>query len=588
MRFVELSRNQASLYLKRRYKRGDRLAFVEEWRFKKTKLDQYKAKIKELRHELTADQVRSAVANIKILEQEYIKTRSRVDLLFFTFEFFSEDRNPGNGGNLIPEGTTLDDAPEIHRTLCELLEDVNDGKTKRLCYSMPRGHGKSMFLSNVWPVWSIVYRTEVFILLLSESEGLAQKMMEWVRDQLTTNVKLREIYGEEIGPDKRKGHKDNQESFDNGYTFVQAAGMGKRLRGARNPRGSRPSVVIADDMESTANTNTLELREKSINWWNKVIQPIGTPDSKFLYMGTLVHPNSLLTHIAKRADYQSRVYSAIKSYPDRMDLWEQFEDILRNQDSDEQIEEALAYYEMHRVEMDRGAETLWPSRFPYHALMMEKVAIGSRAFASEFLNVGHSAEDAIFKEASFNYFDDKDLFDKFNRPLRLSVYGFWDIAMGKNKRSDYNAIIILGRDDRTGVIYVLDVFAKKCAAHEALEVAYQKIVQYKPKIFGVETIQAQHEFFRQLQVLVNKRQIYHTRIKAVMPRGKKEERIESLEPLFENGAIRIKKSQHLLKEMLAHYPEHDHDDLPDALASAVNISGGSRRQRGFYKKPAGL
>lgn len=564
------------------------MAFVTEWEFKLNKLTQYKGKIKELRHELTPEQVASAVDNLKLLETDYIKSRSRVDLLFFTFEFFSEDRNPGNEGNLIPEGVSIEDAPEIHRALCELLEDVLNDVMKRLCYSMPRGHGKSMFLSNIYPVHACVFQTETYILILSESEGLAQKMMEWVRNQLVSNAKLRSVFGQDIGPDKRKGHKDNQESFDTGYTFIQAAGMGKRLRGARNPRGARPSVVIADDMESQANTNTLELREKSINWWNKVIQPIGTPDSKFLYMGTLVHPNSLLTHIAKRADYRSRVYSAIKSYPERLDMWEQFESILRDQTRDDQEGDALAYYESNKELMDEGAETLWEQRFPYHRLMMEKVAIGSRAFASEFLNVGHSEEDSIFKESLFNYFDDKDLFDKYDRPMKLSVYGFWDIAMGKNKRSDYNAIIILGRDDRTGVIYVLDVWAKKCPAHEALEVAFQKIVDYKPKVFGVETIQAQHEFFRQLQVLVNKRQVYSTKIKAVMPRGKKEERIESLEPLFENGAIRIKRNHHLLQEMLIHYPEHDHDDLPDCLASAVNLSGGTRRQRSFYRKPSGL
>lgn len=564
------------------------MPFKHAWQSKKHKLEEYKQRIGEVRHELTSDQIQSAIENIKVLEKDYIKSRSSVDLLFFTFEFFSEDRNPGNGGNLIPEGTAFEDAPEIHITLCELLEDVNKGIIRRLCYSMPRGHGKSMFLSNVWPAWSAVHRTETFILILSESEGLSQKMMEWVRDQLTGNAKLREYYGEAIGPDKRKGHKDNQESFDNGYTFVQAAGMGKRLRGARNPRGQRPSAIVADDMESSANTNTLELREKSITWWNKVIQPIGTPDSKFLYMGTLVHPNSLLTHIAKRADYRSRVYSAIKSYPDRLDLWDDFEGILRDTDRDNREDDALAFYKVNKKEMDEGGETLWPSRFPYHVLMMEKVAIGSRAFASEFLNIGHSEEDSIFKEKLFNYFDNKDLFDQWNRPIKLSVYGFWDIAMGKNKRSDYNAIIIIGRDDRTGVIYVLDSWAKKCQAHEALEVAYSKIVEYRPKVFGVETIQAQHEFFRQLQAIANKRGAYSTRIKAVMPRGKKEERIESLEPIFENGAMRLKNSQHLLKEMLIHYPEHDHDDLPDCLASVVNLSGGTRRQRGFYRKPSGI
>ena len=564
------------------------MAFVSEWEFKLNKLNQYKDKVKELRNDLSPDQIRSAVESIKVLEKDYVLSRSRVDLLFFTFFFFSEDLNPGNGGNLIPENVSIEDSPEIHTELCRLLEEVNEGKMKRICYSMPRGHGKSMFLSNLWPLWSCVHRTEKFILILSEGEGLAQKMMEWVRDQLVNNAKLREYYGTDIGPDKKKGLKDNQEAFDNGYTFVQAAGMGKRLRGARNPRGARPSAIIADDMESQQSVNTLELREKSINWWNKVIQPIGTPDSKFLMMGTLVHPNSLLMHIQRRSDYKSRIYSAIKSYPDRADLWEKFDEIIKDQENTDREDAAMEFYEINKIEMDRGAETLWPTRFSFARLMLERNAIGGRAFASEFLNIGHSAEDAIFKENSIVHFDDKDLYDKVGRPIKLSVFGHWDIAMGKNNRSDYNFIIILGRDDRTGIIYVLDAWGRKCPAHEALEVAFEKIVHYKPKTFGVESVQAQHEFFRQLQVMVNKRQVYHTRIKAVLPKGKKEERIESLEPLFENGAIRLRKSQRLLIDMLIHYPEHDHDDGPDCLQAAVGLSGGARRQRSFYKKPAGV
>lgn len=563
---------------------------MQEWQHKKHKLDEYKAKVKDLRDKgvLTPDQVVSAVSAIKTLEKDYWKSRSEVDLLFFTFEFFSEDRNPGNAGNLIPEGNSYEESPDIHRELCNLLGDLNAGKMKRVCWSMPRGHGKSQYISNVWVAWGIVYRREKFILLLSESEGLAMKMVEWVREQLVHNAKLREVYGEDIAPNKALGHKDNQECFDNGFTFVQAAGMGKRLRGARNSRGDRPTAIIADDMESQQNTNTLELRQKSIDWWNKVVQPIGTPDSKFLMMGTLVHPNSLLTHIMQRADYQSRIYSAIKSYPDRMDLWEQFEDILRDQENANRESEAIQFYMDRKAEMDRGAETLWEKRFPYYKLMMEKVAIGSRAFASEFMNIGHDGESSIFKESSFVFFDDKDLFDKYNRKLKLSVYGFWDVAMGKNSRSDYNFICMIGRDDRTGIIYVLDAWGSKCPAHVALEKAFDMVVDYKPKIFGVETIAAQHEFFRQLQVMCNRRGVYHTRIKAVMPKGKKENRIEALEPLFENGAIRLKRSQRLMQEMLTHYPEHDHDDGPDCLASAVHISGGTRRQRSFYKKPAGL
>jgi phage uncharacterized protein (putative large terminase), C-terminal domain len=164
----------------------------------------------------------------------------------------------------------------------------------------------------------------------------------------------------------------------------------------------------------------------------------------------------------------------------------------------------------------------------------------------------------------------------------LQYYGAWDIAFGKNSRADYNAIVTLARDPRTGVLFILDVWAKKCPAHEALQVAAEKIIQYRHRVFGVETVQAQYDLFRQLQELLARGRVYSTKLKGIVSKTKKEERIESLEPVIENGVLRFMRHQRLLLEMLEQYPSHDHDDLPDALQMAVELAGGNRR-RTFHK-----
>ena len=111
-------------------------------------------------------------------------------------------------------------------------------------------------------------------------------------------------------------------------TMVRAAGMGKALRGARNG-AYRPDLVILDDLESAVNTNTKELREKNLSWYNSVIEPIGVEGrTAFLYVGTLVHGQGLLPDILTRIDYQCRKYSAIVSEPEELDMWEHYSDIL--------------------------------------------------------------------------------------------------------------------------------------------------------------------------------------------------------------------------------------------------------------------
>lgn len=73
----------------------------------------------------------------------YLKriTKSWDSPLYFMYEYFSDDLNPANEGNIIPEGVGVEDAPHFHKTLCDTLHVLNyDEVTKRVAWSVPRGH----------------------------------------------------------------------------------------------------------------------------------------------------------------------------------------------------------------------------------------------------------------------------------------------------------------------------------------------------------------------------------------------------------------------------------------------------------------
>lgn len=368
---------------------------------------------------------------------------------------------------------------------------------------------------------------------------------------------------------------------------VLSSSIGKQLRGIKHG-SERPDLIILDDLESRDNTNTKELRDKNLHWYNSVVVPLGTPEKTgILYMGTLVHGSGLLPDILNRADYDSKIYSAILTEPTRLDLWQKYEELLLDVENPDRLAEADGFYYEHQQEMDEEAETLWASRFPYKELIKKKVEIGSRAFSSEYLNRPSDPDSQVFNSDNIVFFDDEDLFDKYGKELKLDLYSFWDISIGKNSRADYNAIVTVGIHRATGVIYVLDAWAQKVPLHKAAEEAYQKIKEIRPKMFGVESIQAQYEIYRQLQQRILQDSVYGTRLKPVSPRGKKEDRIEILEPLVENGMLRFRRSQRLLLEQLEQFPNADHDDLPDALAQAVELCG-NRQGRVYQRKPTGL
>ena len=555
----------------------------------KIKDDISKTKSKKKRAELAL----AYAPDIAVLEKTYRICRSAYDVLFFAYEYFSDDRNPENDSNLIPAGCSPENAPDVHKELCLMLDGIAwDNHSGKVCYSMPRGHAKSTFVSNVFPIHQCYFDCATdggrkYILIISETEDLSTKFVEYINSQLKFNKKLREDLGVIMNESKFDNKKDTGMEFvTTKGTMVRAAGMGKALRGARNG-AYRPDLVILDDLESMANTNTKELREKNLHWYNSVIEPIGVEGrTAFLYVGTLVHGNGLLPDILTRIDYESRKYAAIVQEPDNMELWMHYCEILNDKTDEEREAKADAFYEENREEMDKGWKTLW-SRWTYSALMKKKSTLGTKAFNSEYMNIAYDPDSQIFNEDNIIFFDDRDLIDQWGRRIPLDVYGFWDLAVGKgNKRDDYNAVVIIGRDKLTGVMYVLDAWSAKVPAHKALAVAEQKISEWQPRLFGVETIQMQYEFYRQLQENIMKHGLYSTRLKACNPKAKKEDRIQILEPLFETGYLRLKRSQRLLLEQLLVFPQGEHDDLPDALASAVDLAG-KTRQRTHYIKPEG-
>lgn len=572
----------------------DNVAYVEQLKEEVRIIAELKQKlfdtVKGLPPEQQTRQLLEIKPQLEQLEREYRIKRSEYDILYFTYEYFSDDRNPENDDNPIPAGVSIDDAPEFHVELCHKLEEQSlYDPTKNICWAAPRGHAKTMFNSNTYPIHEIVFKKRQFILIISETASLSQTLIKFIGEQLKYNEKLRADFGEFLSPSKQLNDTDNNEMFvTTTGVMVRSASIGKALRGAKNG-GQRPDLIICDDLESMENTGTPEAREKNLHWYNSVIVPIGTPEKTgIIYMGTMVHGSGLLPNILKRPEYDSRIYSAIINEPEHVELWQKYEELLLDTENENRIAEADKFYTDHKAEMDVRAETLWSQRFSYAYLIKKKVEVGSRAFASEYLNKPSDPDSQIFNEDTIHYFNERDIdMDTIRHSGRYDVFAFWDIAIGRTKRSDYNAIVTIAKDRRTGVIYVIDAWAAKIPMHKAMDVALEKIMEFKPRIFGVESVQAQYEMYRQLQQKMYQAGIYGTKMKPVKPTSKKEERIELLEPLFENGFLKIKTTQRLLKEQLEQFPNADHDDLPDALAGAVNLSG-NRVSRTYQRKPEGI
>lgn len=514
--------------------------------------------------------------------------RCEGNLLEFAIEYFSDARNPDNDGNW--EGFDVTDAakaPEFHRDICDIINVISTEELNaKVAVAAPRSHAKSTYLSKATPISEVVYRLRKYIIIISETPSVSKANMEWIRNQLKYNEKLRADFGPLLSPKDQANIRDNGEGFIAWHpdgesrrqiALVEAASTGQALRG-RNWNGARPDLIILDDLEDArpgGNASTPEQRQALRDWFAQTVMPLGDPKGKrtaFVYMGTTVHHDSLLMHVLyKRSDFKTRIYRAIISQPKRADLWEQCRLIYVDRDNPNRADDALAFYEKHREEMDEGARVLWPEVQPLWKLMVWKWNNGSKAFNTEYMNNPIDEESQIFNPETFEYYKHDIDYTSGRYDVSMGV----DFAMGK-QRGDYSAIVTVAKERSTGVIYVLDAWGERVKPDELMRVIVAKVLEYQPTVIAAEAQMAQEFFVDELKkALTRVGYPAGTRVKKIKQRARKELRIEALLPSIENHTIQFNRNHALLLEQFERYGTGEHDDLPDALEMAISACAGN-------------
>lgn len=497
--------------------------------------------------------------------------RGEYDVLYFTYEYFSGERNEDNVSNLIPKPQTLDGAADFHKELCGLLDEVTKGNIDtHIGWSVGRKHAKTAYLSNAYLCHQIVYRLQRYIIEVSETTDVAGDFIKWTVNQLKFNEKLREDFGSLLHPKPSMNEIDNKYEFiTSSGTKVEAKGIGTQMRGLRH-LSDRPGLFILDDLESGDNTNTPELRAKNLRWFRSEMLEALDFGGRCIYMGTIVHYDSLLNHvITKRKDFTSRKFPAILSWSKREDLWDEWRK-LYNADDPNAVVNAEAFFKENEEEMLRGSAVLWAEKYSYKFFMEKLEAMGARAFNQEYLGNPVDEESQVFKAEDFVYYSDSDIANG-----NFTYYAAVDLAMGK-ARGDYSAMITLAKREGSEVCYVIDAYIVKAKPDEFMKEIVSRTLKYQYEALAVES-QAFQEYFADELGKALQRVGYpaNTRMKQVKQKIRKQLRIEALEPDIKAGRIRFKKDQRLLLEMLELYPNHNNDDGPDALADAFKIAKSS-------------
>lgn len=255
------------------------------------------------------------------------------------------------------------------------------------------------------------------VILVSNSEDNARRLLEPYRAQLDSNQRIINDYGRQRGVKWREGDFRTR----NGVAF-RALGADQSPRGSNND-SIRPDVILIDDIDTDQDCLNPEIIEKRVNWIFDALIPTRAVDIPLLIVacGNIIAEYCCMTEMNKKAD----VVEIVNIRTNGKSSWAE-------KNSEEQIDRAL-------------------SIMPYSSVQRE------------YFN-NPMTEGRIFKDLNIARIPALKTMDQ------IIVYGDPGTSNRESSKSSFKAVALLGR--KKNITYVVKMFCKHSTQAEFIQAYY--------------------------------------------------------------------------------------------------------------------
>lgn len=363
----------------------------------------------------------------------------------------------------------FDDAagvPDFHRELWSYA----CSKDKYIAIAAPRGHAKSTAGTLAYCLASVLFRESKFVVIVSDTETQAAMFLGNIAQELRDNEAILGLFDLKVDDKGVAFEKDSSTdiivSFSDGTMFrIVAKGAEQKLRGL-NWNGTRPDLVIGDDLENDELVMNKERRAKLRRWFFGALLPVLSPKGKIRIWGTILHSDSLLESFMPNDTDKNTVTEDLKQY--------------------NQVKRGMWRGIKYRAHTDDFKKLLWPERFSVDSFkerQQEYIAQGiSDVYSQEYLNRPIDDTVAFFKKKDFIPRKEDDI------KKTLSYYIAGDLAISETQRADYTVFVVGGMDEDR-VLHIVDVVRDRFDGKEIVDVILALQDHYKPELFGIEEMQ---------------------------------------------------------------------------------------------------
>ena len=463
-------------------------------------------------------------------------------------------------------------APE--QMLGQCHEDVcnwwgrEDSKSHQLLL-FPRDHGKSRLIA-YRVAWELTKDPTLRILYISATANLAEKQLGFIKSILTSDTYSR-YWPDHVHPEdgKRTRWTNSEIMLDHPARKAEKIRDPSVFTGGLTTSltGMHCDIAVLDDIVVYENAYSGEGRNKVKSQYS-LLSSIEGAEAREWVVGTRYHPVDL--------------------YNDLLQMTEELFD-----DDGNKVGEDNIYEIFERPVEDRGdgtGEMLWPRSqrrdgkwFGFDIKVLAKKRgqyLDKGQFRAQYYNDPSDPDNVPIESSRFQYYERKLLKEEqghwFYKDAKLNVFAAVDFAFSLSKKADYTAIVIVGVDSDNN-IYVLDIDRFRTdRITDYFEHILQLSTKWSFRKLRAEVTVAQQAIVKQLKELIKQHglSISVDEFRPNKYQGNKEERISAtLEPRYDNLQIwhyRGGNIQTLEEELQSRNPPHD--DIKDALASAIDIA----------------
>jgi predicted phage terminase large subunit-like protein len=444
----------------------------------------------------------------------------------------------------------FDDAvktPDFHREGWSLFTSKN----KMVALAAPRGHAKTTGMTVSYGLATLLFRERKFMLLVSDTESQAAMFLGYFKEQLQENQALVELFGlkrDEKGIVRflKETETDIIVEMEDGHKFrVIAKGAEQKLRGLIW-NGTRPDIILCDDMENDELVMNKERREKMRKWFYSALLPCISSRGIIRVVGTILHMDSLLERLM----------------PKPWDRWSHQEPLKLWSETRRSGWTSIKY----RAHDDTYEHILWPEKFSRAKLediRADYVSMGMPdIYSQEYLNVPLDESVAYFKRGDFEALTDDD------KRMALKYYITVDLAIAETERADYSVFIIAGVDESKR-LHIKQVIRERLDGREIVDTLLELQRIYDPEVVGIEDMQVSKSIGPFLYEEMLKQNVFLNIIKLKHGGKDKIARARSIQARMRAHGVRFDKGAEwyqAFEDELTRFPRDTHDDQVDAFA----------------------